>query len=98
MSEITIRGRIATTSLRRGETATVEHTDAIDRLIAGGYVEAVEHAHHVHVAAEPEQPAAEGGHADPDGGDEQPDPHPAEGEPEAEAVSRRKPTRRKASS
>lgn len=41
MSQITIRGRIATTLLKRGEIATVEHTERIDRLIAGGFVERV---------------------------------------------------------
>ncbi|MCD2263671.1 hypothetical protein K3888_13275 [Dietzia aurantiaca] len=41
MSQITIRGRIATTLLARGETVTVEHTERIDRLIAGGLVERI---------------------------------------------------------
>lgn len=50
MSQITIRGRISTTSLARGETAVVEHTETIDRLIAGGFVEPVEPLK----AAEPE--------------------------------------------
>lgn len=38
MSTVTITGRIATTYLDRGETVTVERTEHVDRLIAGGYV------------------------------------------------------------
>lgn len=72
MSEITIRGRIATTSLRRGETATVERTDAVDRLIAGGFVEVV--GRPAEPAPEPEQAA-----------EDQPD---TDSEPEAEAPRR----------
>lgn len=102
MSEITIRGRIATVHLARGETAVVEHTDTIDRLIAGGFVELVAPPE----PAEPEQVTAEGGTAEPRGGDDQSDDTEGvdqtddhgEGEPEQEAVARRKPSRRKASS
>ena len=39
---VTIRGLIATTTLRRGDTTTVTRTDHVDGLIAGGYVEIVE--------------------------------------------------------
>ena len=88
MSEITIRGRIATVHLARGETAVVEHTDTINRLIAGGFVEAVNIPQ---TAPEPE-PAEEA----PEAAQEAEDP--ADGEPEQEAVARRKPPRRKASS
>lgn len=77
MSEITIRGRIATTSLRRGETVTVEHTDAIDRLISGGFVEQVGQA----APAEPEQPA-----------EDATDEAPTESDPEPESPRRRKKT------
>lgn len=72
MSEITIRGRIATTSLRRGETATVERTDAVDRLIAGGFVEVMDRP--AAPTPEPEQAA-----------EDQPD---TDSEPEAEAPRR----------
>ena len=102
---ITIRGRIATTSLARGAVATVERTATIDRLIAGGFVEVV-FAEGGIVSAEPEQVTAEGGTPEPRGGDDQSDDtegvdqidNPGEGEPEQEAVARRKPSRRKASS
>jgi len=77
MSEITIRGRIATTSLRRGETVTVEHTEQVDRLIAGGFVERIGQA----APAEPE-PSVE----------DTPDEAPTDPEPEPEAPRRRKKT------
>lgn len=38
---VTIRGRVATTSLPVGETTTVERTPHIDALLARGYVEVV---------------------------------------------------------
>lgn len=41
MSEITIRGRIATVHLPAGAETTVEHTAAIDALIAQGFAEEV---------------------------------------------------------
>lgn len=41
-STVTIRGRIATTRLRAGETVTVEHTDAVQALIDRGYVTVVD--------------------------------------------------------
>lgn len=87
MSEITIRGRIATVHLARGETAVVEHTDTIDRLIAGGWVEAVDTPQ---AAPEP-TPAEEAPEAAREAED------PADGEPEAEAVARRKPSRKRSS-
>ncbi len=93
MSEITIRGRIATTTLRRGETVTVEHTDVIDRLIAGGYVEPVGQPA---PAAAPEQDTAEAA-VDAAAATEANGVESA-GEPEAEAVARRKPARKRSSS
>lgn len=42
MSEITIRGLITTTELKRGEEVTVEHTEHIDALIESGYVKRVQ--------------------------------------------------------
>ena len=91
MSEITIRGRIATVHLARGETAVVEHTDTIDRLIAGGWVEAVAPLPPAQLEPEPVEEAPEAA--------QEPE-APTDGEPEAEteAVARRKPSRRKASS
>ena len=91
MSEITIRGRIATVHLARGETAVVEHTDTINRLIAGGWVEAVTPLAPAKSEPEPVEEAPEAAQEAED---------PADGEPEAEteAVARRKPPRRKASS
>lgn len=44
MSQVTIRGRIASTALPAGEVVTVERTDRIDRLVAGGFVEVL-HSH-----------------------------------------------------
>lgn len=88
---ITIRGRIATTSLRRGETVTVERTEQVDRLIAGGYVEQIGEP----APVEPEQVTAEGGLAEPRGEADQSDGQDAE--PEAEAIARRKPTRKRPS-
>lgn len=41
MSKVTIKGRVSTTVLRRGEVETVERTDAIDALVARGYVTVV---------------------------------------------------------
>ena len=41
MSKVTIKGRVSTTALRRGEVVTVEQTAAIDALVAHGYVTVV---------------------------------------------------------
>ncbi|QKY79964.1 hypothetical protein PQD13_gp52 [Gordonia phage Clawz] len=41
MSEITIRGLITTTELKRGEEVTIEYTDHIEALIERGYVREV---------------------------------------------------------
>lgn len=70
---ITIRGRVATTSLRRGETVTVERTEQVDRLIAGGFVEVIGQA----TPVESEAPAEVSS-----------DEAPAQSEPEAEAPRR----------
>ena len=91
MSEITIRGRIATTSLRRGETVVVEHTEAIDRLIAGGFVEAV--APLPTARLETRQITDDGGTVDePSSGDDQSENQEPEPEPEPESPRRRKKT------
>lgn len=95
MSEITIRGRIATVHLARGETAVVEHTDTIDRLIAGGWVEAVNIPQ-----AEPEPESTESQVANFETEDEEL-PVAEEAKPiheDDDAPARRKPSRRKASS
>lgn len=42
MSRVTIKGRVSTTALRRGEVVTVERTEAIDALVSRGYVEVVD--------------------------------------------------------
>lgn len=41
MASVIIRGRINTTALAAGQTAEVERTDRIDRLVDKGYVEIV---------------------------------------------------------
>lgn len=41
VGNVKIRGRISTTSLRAGEEATVKRTDAVNNLLARGYVEEV---------------------------------------------------------
>lgn len=41
MASVIIRGRINTTALAAGQTAEVERTDRIDRLVKKGYVEIV---------------------------------------------------------
>lgn len=41
---VTIKGRVSTTSLRRGDIVTVERTEQIDALIARGYATVVDDA------------------------------------------------------
>lgn len=83
MSAVTIKGLINTTALGRGEEATVERTDSVDRLIAGGFVAVVDD--HEDVTLPPL-----------DASDHQDAPEPAEETPAQKAAATRKAARKRA--